>query len=96
MNCMRCDYRLGYDCCHPANPTQVRLTAKRIMSDDPCRRDMEQWDSEPGDEYRPWTAQEDQYILDRQGWSHEVLARRLGRTPEGVECRLMWLQERSA
>jgi hypothetical protein len=39
VNCMRCDYRLGYDCCHPANPR---------------------------------------------------------RTPEGVECRLMWLQEQSA
>lgn len=96
MKCNGCQYLQGRVCHHPANPRPVVINSQKDL---PCRRDMQAWDEEDiitDDRYRPWTAQEDQYILDRQGWSHDVLARRLRRTAEVVGNRLMWLQEKSA
>ena len=96
VKCYDCEYLEKATCHHPANPRPVAINSQEDL---PCRRDMQAWDEEDimtDDRYRPWTPEENQYLLDRQGWSHEVLARRLRRTAEGVECRLMWLQERSA
>lgn len=96
MKCNGCQYLQGRVCHHPANPRPVVINSQKDL---PCRRDMQAWDEEDiitDDRYRPWTPEENQYLLDRQGWSHDVLARRLRRTAEVVGNRLMWLQEKSA
>jgi len=96
VKCNGCQYLQGRVCHHPANPRPVVINSQKDL---PCRRDMQAWDEEDiitDDRYRPWTPEENQYLLDRQGWSHDVLARRLRRTAEVVGNRLMWLQEKSA
>lgn len=79
MKCISCDYRQGHECCHPANPRPVRLSAARIMANDPCRRDLEEEQALWAYLNRSWTAVDEQFLINHLNWPTLKIAQHLQR-----------------